>query len=109
MAGRTPKLVCGAVALLKCFCSAAISNHLLQQSNEYFISRAAESALAPDDLENVSSKMSLSDLTHSSHTYIDGPKATALNTLEVWLPKSNPDGKLGGKWVVYVICDGNGV
>lgn len=46
--------------------------------------------------------MGISDLIHSKHNYIEGPNCTALNNVEVWLPKHNSNGTEEGKWVVYV-------
>lgn len=47
--------------------------------------------------------MSISELIHSKHDYIEGPKCTPLNNVEVWLPKHNSNGTKEGKWVVYVM------
>lgn len=48
--------------------------------------------------------MGISELIHSKHDYVEGPKCTSLNNVEVWLPKANSEGTEEGKWVVYVIA-----
>jgi len=43
------------------------------------------------------------NLKHVNHSYIEGPEATVLNTVDVWLPESNRDGtNPAGKWVMYI-------
>lgn len=47
--------------------------------------------------------MEASTLKHVTHTYRDGAEATALNTLDIWLPETNLDGNNHeGFWIVYV-------
>lgn len=46
--------------------------------------------------------MGISELIHSKHDYVEGPKCTSLNNVEVWLPKAISKGTEEGKWVVYV-------
>jgi hypothetical protein len=41
-------------------------------------------------------------LKHVRHSYRDGEEATALSTLDVWLPETNQDGNNpDGIWIVY--------
>ena len=52
------------------------------------------------DLEFNTVIMGITDLIHVKHDYIEGAKCTALNNVEVWLPKHNAEGNSEGKWVV---------
>ncbi|ELR06821.1 hypothetical protein GMDG_08113 [Pseudogymnoascus destructans 20631-21] len=42
-------------------------------------------------------------LKHVRHSYRDGEEATALSTVDIWLPETNPDGSSPeGIWVVFI-------
>lgn len=65
-------------------------------TNEYSVN-----AIASGDIIGTGA-MGDTNLKHVSHSYIEGPEATVLNTVDVWLPESNHDGTDSeGKWVMY--------
>lgn len=46
---------------------------------------------------------------HSEHSYIDGPEATSLHKVDVWLPETQDAEAKQGKWIMFVAIYFDGI